>query len=167
MRRFYIIYGIYIVLISVFVLCGIGNAENKRVMTVPDIYYVDADMLRLVSVSTPCEGENAQEQAQCVIEKLISGKDKNKKIKRMIPAIKNCMNVHVRGNTAYVDIKESAMEYFPDGKIAEELVVYQIVNSLTSIDGIVKVKFTFDGKEERFFKGFIDMRETFIPDYYV
>lgn len=167
MRRFYIIYSIYIALISVFIFYGSGSAENAREMTIPDIYYVDADMLRLVGVSTPCEGKNAQEQAQCVIEKLISGKDQNKKIKRMIPAIKDCLNVHVRGNTAYVDIKESAREYFPDGKIAEELVIYQIVNSLTSIDGIVKVKFTFDGKEEKLFKGFIDMRETFIPDYYV
>ena len=42
-----------------------------------------------------------------------------------------------------------------------------IVNSLTSIDGIVKVKFTIDGKPQKNFKGFIDMREAFIPDYYV
>ena len=152
-------------IVSVFVFYGTGNAENKNELSVTDVYYVDSDMLRLVSVSTPCDGNTPQKQAEEVIDKLILGKDHNKKIKRMIPDTEGCITVKVMGNTAYVDIK--GKENFPDGRIAEELVVYQIVNSLTSIDGIVKVKFTFEGKTEKEFKGFIDMRETFIPDYYV
>ena len=47
------------------------------------------------------------------------------------------------------------------------LIVYQIVNSLTSIDGIDNVRFTVDGKVKKEYAGFIDMRETFIPDYFV
>lgn len=147
-----------------FMMFSTSRAEKKE-MSVPDVYYVDSDMLRLVSVSTPCDGTTPQQQAEEVVKLLIEGKDHNKKIQRMIPDVKGCISVKVLSNTAYVDIK--GKELFPDGRVAEELVVYQIVNSLTSIDGIVKVKFTFDGREEKVFKGFIDMRETFIPDYYV
>lgn len=160
MRRFYFLYAIYMAVISAFMWTGSASPKEQII----DIYYVDSDMLRLVSVGTPCGG-SAQEQAERVIDILISGKDHNKKIKRMIPDIKGCIGVKVKGNTAYVDIRGE--ENFPDGRIAEELVVYQIVNSLTSVPGVVKVKFTFDGKTEKNFKGFIDMRETFIPDYYV
>ena len=38
---------------------------------------------------------------------------------------------------------------------------------LTGLDGIVNVRFTIDGKRQKDFKGYIDMRETFIPDYFI
>ena len=47
------------------------------------------------------------------------------------------------------------------------MMVYSIVNSLTNIDGIVNVRFTVDGERQKDFLGFVDMRETFIPDYCV
>ena len=47
------------------------------------------------------------------------------------------------------------------------LMVYSIVNSLTEIDGIVNVRFTIDGRVQKDFVGYLDMRETFIPDYFV
>jgi len=31
----------------------------------------------------------------------------------------------------------------------------------------VNVRFTIDGKRQKDFKGYIDMRETFIPDYFI
>ena len=49
----------------------------------------------------------------------------------------------------------------------EYLFVYQIVNSLTSIEGIDAVNFKIDGKIQKKFKGFVDMREVFVPDYFM
>lgn len=141
-------------------------AKTKK-LSEPEIYFVDSDMFRLVSVSFTCEGDTPEEQAKAVISELITGRDYNKKITRMIPDIKNCLTVKVKGDTAYVNISGDSVKHFPDGRVSETLAVYQIVNSLTSIDGIIKVKFTVDKKQQKKFKGFIDMRETFIPDYYV
>ena len=165
-RKIYLIYGLYIILISAVLVSGADGAETKKLKN-PDIYYVDSHMLKLVPVELLCKENSVEGQAKAVISQLIEGKDKNRKIRRMIPDIKNCLTVKVEDDTAYVDIAEKSIKYFPDGRIAEELVVFQIVNSLTSIEGIVKVKFTIDKKPQKSFKGFIDMRETFIPDYYV
>ncbi len=165
-KKIYLIYGLYIILITAVIISGADKAETKKLSN-PEIYFIDSDMLRLVSVDFPCKENSMDGQAKAVISELIEGRDKNKKIKRMIPDIKNCLKVKVEKDTAYVDISGKSIEYFQDGRIAEELIVFQIVNSLTSIDGIVKVKFTVDGRAEKDFKGFIDMRETFIPDYYV
>ena len=140
---------------------------DTRKLSEPEVYFVDSEMFRLVSVDFPCNKENRQKQAEAVISELILGRDKNKKIKRMIPFEKDCLLVKVKDDTAYVDIKEDCIDKFPDGRVSEVLAVYQIVNSLTSIDGIVKVRFTIGGETKKEFKGFIDMRETFIPDYYV
>ena len=164
-KKVYLIYGLYIAVISL--LLAMNVFADTKELSEPEVYFVDSDMFRLVSVDFPCTKESRQKQAEAVISELISGKDKNKKITRMIPKDEECLLVKIKDDTAYVDIKEESVDKFPDGRVSEVLTVYQIVNSLTSIDGVVKVKFTIGGKTKKEFKGFIDMRETFIPDYYV
>lgn len=164
-KRVYLIYGLYIAVISALLAMNVF-ADTKK-LSHPEIYFVDSDMFRLVSVDFECDADSKQKQAEAVISELILGRDRNKKIKRMIPNIIDCLSVKVKDDTAYVDIKEESIDDFADGRVCEALTVYQIVNSLTSIDGVIKVKFTIGGKVQKEFKGFIDMRETFIPDYYV
>lgn len=52
-----------------------------------------------------------------------------------------------------------------DDLTAEYLTIYSVVNSLTSSGDIITVDFTVGGKKQKDFYGYIDMRETFIPDY--
>lgn len=131
------------------------------------LYFVDAEMLRLIPVSTTIPKSNTQKMAQCVVDELIEGRDDNPKIRRIIPKEKRCMTVKVKDRIAYVDIKKSMVEGHPDGRDLEMLTVYSVVNSLTGLDGIVNVRFTIDGQVQKDFKGYLDMRETFIPDYFV
>ena len=77
------------------------------------------------------------------------------------------MTVKVKDKIAYVDLKSSILKTQPDGRDFEILTVYSIVNSLTNVDGIVNVRFTVDGERKKDFMGYVDMRETFIPDYCV
>ena len=102
------------------------------------LYYVDAQMLRLIPVKT-----------------------------QIPPNVKHGIKVKVLDRIAYVDIKQELADKHPEGRDLELLTVYSIVNSLTGLDGIVNVRFTIDGKRQKDFKGYIDMRETFIPDYFI
>lgn len=160
----YILYFTYIFVISCTTIQAISN--EKPIMGT-EIYYIDGDMLRLISVDFEKSEFNTKRQAEALIYELIEGRDRNPKIKRMIPKIRNCLTVSIKDNIAYVNISGDSIKEFPDGRISENLIVYQIVNSLTSIRGIDAVRFTIDGKSQKDFKGFIDMRETFIPDYYI
>ena len=67
----------------------------------------------------------------------------------------------------YVVRKQEIADMNPVGRECELTTVYRSVNSLTGLDGIVNVRFTIDGKRQKDFKGYIDMRETFIPDYFI
>ena len=131
------------------------------------VYFVDAEMMRLIPVKTTMPRTSAEKTARCVLDALIKGHDDNPKIRRLIPREKNCMTVKVKDKTAYVDLKSSMFASHPDGRDPEILTVYSIVNSLTDIDGIENVRFTIDGEVKKDFMGYVDMRETFIPDYYV
>lgn len=131
------------------------------------IYYVDAQMLRLIPVKTQIPKMSVQKMAQRIVDELVEGRDDNPKIRRVIPNVKHGIKVKVLDGIAYVDIKRELADKHPDGRDLELLTIYSIVNSLTGLDGVMNVRFTIDGERQKDFKGYIDMRETFIPDYFI
>ncbi len=131
------------------------------------IYYVDHSMLRLVPVDYNITNATVQKACEKIIEKIIDGEDYNNNILRVVPKIKNGMDVEVDDEIAYVNFKNDFIENIPNNNIHEVLMVYSIVNSLTSVEGVNVVKFLFDGEEKKEYIGGMDMRETFIPDYYI
>lgn len=155
------------------VLLGIAAGSQTGIETAktgnPDVelYFVDSSMLRLIPETYRVGNVSRQKAAETVITELIAGRDHNTKILRLIPNIRRGMTVKVHNNTATVNLTKKFVEQHSDSRTHELLTVYSIVNSLTSVDGIENVKFTIDGKSQKDFKGFIDMRETFIPDYYI
>lgn len=144
-----------------------SSCGNSPEMTEVKIYFTDAQMFKLVPVVTYIPDSTPQKKAQTVINELIEGKDGNRSIYRTIPKIKKGMSVKVKDKTAHVNITKPMIEAHQQSRDAEILTVYSIVNSLTGIDGITTVKFTIDGKTVKDFMGYIDMRETFIPDYMI
>ena len=131
------------------------------------IYYVDRSMHRLIPMDYEIDSGSVNTGAKKIIKKLIEGQDYNPKILRVIPEIESGMSVNVKKGTAYVDLDEQFCKNLPDNKNLELLMLYSIVNSLTSIDGIDTVRFLFDGEVKKEYIGGIDMREFFIPDYYM
>ena len=137
-----------------------AHNEDKPV-EILKLYVVDAEMMHLIPTEITVRETDAQGEASEVIAALIRGFDENPKIRRLIPKIRGCMSVRVEGNTAHVNIRRAMVENHPDGRVLEQLTVYSIVNSLTSIRGIDNVQFTVDGKIRRDFMGYMDMRGAF------
>ena len=155
-----------LILAAAFGVVAVSRGMQAQTQEVK-LYFVDAEMLRLIPISTTIPKTSTQKMAQYVVDELIEGRNDNPKIRRLIPKEKRCMTVKVKDTIAYVDIKKSMVEGQPEGRDLEMLTVYSIVNSLTGLDGIVNVRFTIDGKTQKDFKGYLDMRETFIPDYFI
>ena len=156
-----------IIVILTIVLCGYILLNRDIKVISAQIYYVDHSMLRLIPINLSFEKTTTKKAANKIVEKLIEGNDKNSKILRVIPHEEGCMSVKLDGNTAIVDLKNSFIKNKPENKIHGLLAVYSIVNSLTSIEGIDTVQFYINGKEDKGFIRDLDMRETFIPDYYL
>lgn len=160
-----------IAIVLVMLLCT-GCARDKSVfgrknnVETVQMYCVDSDLYKLIPYNVDIEAKNPQQAAQKVVDTLVFGM-RYEKIRHIIPEIKDGVTVTVKGDTAYVDLSEELVRAHPDDMDSEYLTVYSIVNSLSSLDAIVAVKFTVGGEEREKFKGFLDMRETFLPDYMV
>ena len=159
------------VILILILIAGLGITAASFGPSVPHtdvkLYFTDAQILKLIPVRKAIPELSSEEQAKLVLRMLIEGDDDNLKIRRTIPHIRGCMSVRVENKTAYVNIKKSMAENHAEGRDIELLTVYSIVNSLTSIKDISTVKFTVNGKIQKDFMGYLDMRETFIPDYAV
>ncbi len=140
-----------------------GSAEKPEYIDTP-IYIVDAGLMRLIPVSEQiAEGDTEFKARQC-LRRLIKGYDKNKKIRRLIPDEYSCMSVNVERETAYINIKSKYFEGVITSRDIERLLVYQIVNTITAVEGIDTVKFTVDGKSIKKWGGYLDLRNVFFPE---
>ncbi len=128
------------------------------------VYFADKEMLKLVPEEMEVSGNNNDKIAKKIIRELEKGRDGNDKIIRVIPKVKNGIKVKTQNDTAIVNFSNKFVQAHSGGSINEILTIYSIVNSLVSIDGITKVKFTINGKPSTEFKGHIDFTETFVFD---
>jgi len=97
--------------------------------------------------------KTANELASLIVKELING-PKESGLKPTIPAeTKLRSNVKIDGEVATVDLTKEFKEKHPGGKAEEQLTIYSIVNSLTELKEISKVKFKIDGKSVKEFKG--------------
>lgn len=158
MRRLVFCLIIISAVISFAVSCSRSEEGPK---TEAKIFYVDAEITRLLPYYTQISDTDMQHQAEAVINELIMGRDDNDKIRRLIPKRKGCVTVRTEGNIAYVDLESAIAEELPKSRDIEKLVIYQIVNSLTDIRGLRFVRFTVDGEIRKDFMGYYDMRETY------
>jgi hypothetical protein len=92
--------------------------------------------------------------ATIIVKELISGPENKSGLKATIPAgTKPGARIKIDAATATVDFSKEFVEKHPGGKIAEQLTIYSVVNSLTELKEIQKVKFTIAGKVNKEYKG--------------
>lgn len=130
-----------------------------------EIYFVDARLNRLLPYTDELIDASKNDMARDALYKIIQGRDNNDNIRRVVPNIKDGLQVSVNDNIAYVNISSVLKEEMHYSRDIEHLFIYQIVNTLTSIKGIRFVRFTIDGKIHKDFLGFYDMREIYKYSY--
>ena len=155
-----------VLLIAIASFYGFKDKELVTVSekTTPQIFFVDKKLHRLVSLDFP---QNGDKEYLCrkLVDALLFGKDENREILRLLPKEKGAISVTVKDDFARVNLSEKLIPKISKNPENERLVIYQIVNSLTTVDGISFVTFTIDGKSRKDFLGFLDMREIFTPNY--
>ncbi len=128
------------------------------------VYFVDRQLHRLIPTFISPE-KSKENTAIKIVSEIISGRDNNSGILRIVPNIEDSISVKVSGEIAYVNLSGELSETLNKSRDTETLFVYQLVNSLVSVDGIEYVTFTVDGETRKDFLGFLDMRGLFTADY--
>ena len=153
-------YLVILVLFILVMLAAVSFGREKEYESVR-IYFADAQIMKLIGVETQVEKGDAESVANEVVSVIIEGHDDNKKIRRVLPKVKNGISVKVNDGIAYVDIKEEMVQKQEKSRVVEAMAIYSIVNSLTGIEGIEAVNFSIDGMPRKEYAGFLDMRRTF------
>ena len=92
--------------------------------------------------------------ASTIVKELINGPKTSAALKATIPVGTVLRSpVSIEAGVATVDFTKEFIDKHPGGKAAERMTIYSIVNSLTELKEIQKVKFLIDGKSQKEFKG--------------
>ena len=158
---------LFVLMLTTAVLGVIKARSDKPEITYTEIYVVDSELTRLIPITERLIKGDAEFMAQQTLRRLIEGYDNNKKIRRIIPDKPGCVSLALDGHVACVNIKTKYVTDKLTSRDIEKLFVYQIVNTVTAIDGIDAVKFTLDGSSAKKLAGFLDMRNLYFPDYLV
>lgn len=92
--------------------------------------------------------------ATAIVKELIKGPGPTSMLKPTVPAGAQLRSpVSINAGIATVDFTKDLITKHPGGKTAEQLTIFSIVNSLTELKEVQKVKFTINGKPQKEFKG--------------
>ncbi len=157
---------ILLCLLAGFFIFNQGQAQTSKDAAECYIYFVDRRLHRLIPLPFSTF-RTPEKTAKEMVSAIIDGKDSNPEILRLIPDNKDAITVQVSESTAYVNLLGELASQMNKNAETEKLFIYQIVNSLTSAEGIDYVQFTIDNETKKEFLGFLDMREIFTADRYM
>jgi len=121
------------------------------------LYFASEDGSRLVKEIRYIDMDDAkqgtEQQATILVKELVKGPS-NTTLKATIPEGASLRSpVKVENRTAIVDMTKEFVDNHPGGKEAEEMTIFSIVNTLTELKDIEKVRFLINGKTQKEFKG--------------
>lgn len=138
----------------------IGEAEASQLTdkTPIRLYFANEDntklKLEIRYVDTAEAKKSTSSLASAIVNELIKGPSSDTVSKRTVPAeAKLRTPVSINGKVATVDMSKEFKTKHSGGKDAEKMTIYSIVNSLTELEDIEKVKFTIDGKVQKEYMG--------------
>jgi Spore germination protein len=119
-----------------------ANEDNTKLML--EIKYIPVSDIK----------QSTGHLASVIVNELINGPTKDSGNKAVIPTgTKLRSTVVVKDGVATVDLSKEFKSKHPGGKDAEKMTIFSIVNSLTELKDIQKVKFTIVGKTEKEYMG--------------
>lgn len=141
---------------------AIGEDEAKKLSDKMPIhlYFANEDNTKLMKeiryVPMAEAKKSVNNLASIIVDELIEGPSAESGLKRTIPVgTKQRAKVKIDAATgiATVDLSKEFIDKHPGGKAEERMTIYSIVNSLTELKEIQKVKFLIEGKPSKEFKG--------------
>jgi germination protein M len=132
-----------------------ANAESTKLKL--EVRYIP-----LSDVKKTAKGKSeAANLAGIIVKELIKGPGENSGLKTTIPKGTTLRTVSIKNSVATVDLSKEFVDKHPGGEMAARLTLYSVVNSLTELKEIEKVKFTIQGKTISDFKESFQLNAAF------
>lgn len=132
-----------------------ANAENTKLKL--EVRYIPLSEVK----KTAKDKSEAVNLATIIMKELIKGPGENTGLKGTIPKGTTLRSVSIKSGVATVDLSKEFVDKHPGGAAAAKLTLYSVVNSLTELKEVEKVKFTIQGKTRTEFKDSFQMDAPF------
>ena len=149
---------------------GIMNKDDIVYDTTPEVkqqqfislYFADESASELVEETRKITINEKEKIEMQVLKELLKGPE-NKDLNRTIPAETKILSVETKEQVCFVNLSQEFISRHTGGTMSEQLTIYSIVNTLTSLEGIEKVQFLIEGQKN---ESFIHMliNEPFVRD---
>jgi hypothetical protein len=138
----------------------IGEAEASKLTdkTPIRLYFANEDNTKLKLEIRYIDASEAKKSisgmATAIVNELIKGPSDDAAFRRTVPTEAKLLSpVSIKNKVATVNFSKEFKSKHSGGKDAERMTIYSIVNSLTELEEIEKVKFLIDGKSQQEFMG--------------
>ncbi len=122
-----------------------GREENDYRISDLKLFFANETGTRLLEVDKSVRDSNSVSPERTVIRQLLAGPDPGEGF-AVVPSNASLLSISIREGVCYLNFDESFVSGMEAGK--EELAIYAIVNSLTSLDGIEQVQFAINSSSE-------------------
>lgn len=123
-----------------------GEQINTSVKETLTLYFADKDGTGLEKQTRVIHYSSNIALEKLVVEQLIEG-PKGSKLKATLPGTTKLINVSVADRICYLNF-DSSFRNTIDNNLTEDVVLYSIVNSLTSLHTVDKVQISLDGEND-------------------
>ena len=128
-------------------------SEDQTRETIVTLYFLDKESnlskpeARLVNVK-----ELLNSPYNVLIELLLGG-PKNEKLQAIIPENTQLLNSTIEGECLTLDFSKELLNYSKEKDKTKEILINSIVNTVTELNEVNKVKFLIEGQENEEFEG--------------
>jgi spore germination protein GerM len=164
-RKFVFLLILFVVFLSLaFYIRAMKAVRERRIWQEVVLYLADFSSPKgpsLVPIKIKVEKDKVLNSA---IELLINPPPYLRGVSSPLPKGTRLISAEVKGNTAYLNFSRELKDNFTGGSTNEMLVVYGIVNTACSINGIKRVQILVDGKTIESIGGHLEIMEPLEPD---
>lgn len=133
--------------------------ENTRIL---NLYFGNEDLTGLVLEKRIVKITSARSLEEQIFNELIKGSEKEG-LYSYLPQDISLLDINTIDNITYIDLSREFDTRHPMGMQAQELAIYSIVNSLTSMPELMieEVQFLIESQKTNEYSGYIDISQPF------
>lgn len=120
--------------------------------TIVTLYYQNKETKALMPEGRVVDAKELLKDPYATLMKLLVEEPKNEKLQSTIPQGTRILKAELKGDTVYLDLSKEFIDNHVGGMEEENTTIYAIVNTLTELNEVNKVKISINGNEDLGFK---------------
>lgn len=124
----------------------LGNEVSSNELRTVTLYFAGQDLSGLIAEKREIRITDDQPIEQYIVNELIKGPT-YANLSAVLSADTQVISVQTKDGICFVNLRANFLDRNSGGSTKENLAVYSIVNSLTSLDNVKAVQFLIDGKK--------------------